>query len=241
MHFSFSKIFIVSRLILGPTLSISLFPYFSLFSCYISAYTVFVSHFPRFSGFFSFFFLKFSLYILHFFTFFIFLTIFQVLQCAFFIFHVFKWFFFFCHIPGPRVSVSHYSGFFSVSRQIPDHTVFVSHFPLFSVFLTYSRSYSVRFSFFTFLEVSPPPPPRVQVLECVLLFFHVFLCSRHSPDPTVCIFHFSRFSVFLAIIQVIPCLCLIYHLFRFSHHIPSPTVCVSHFPRFSAFSQYSRA
>ena len=177
MHFSFSKIFIVSRLILGPTLSISLFPYFSLFSCYISAYTVFVSHFPRFSGFFSFFFfLQFSLYILHFFTFFIFLTIFQVLQCAFFIFHVFKWvfFFFFCHIPGPRVSVSHYSGFFSVSRQIPDHTVFVSHFPLFSVFLTYSRSYSVRFSFFTFLEVPPP----------------------QGPSPRMCVTIFPRFSVF---------------------------------------------
>ena len=176
MHFSFSKIFIVSRLILGPTLSISLFPYFSLFSCYISAYTVFVSHFPRFSGFFSFSFSDFH-FIFYTFSRFSFFLPYSRSYSVHFSFSTFlSGFFFFCHIPGPRVSVSHYSGFFSVSRQIPDHTVFVSHFPLFSVFLTYSRSYSVRFSFFTFLEFSPPAP--------------------QGPSPRVCVTIFPRFSVF---------------------------------------------
>ena len=134
MHFSFSKIFIVSRLILGPTLSISLFPYFSLFSCYISAYTVFVSHFPRFSGFFSFFF------------------------CDF-----------------------HFT-FYTFSR--------------FSFFLPYSRSYSVHFSFSTFLSG--------------FFFFAIFQVLE-------CPFLIIRdFSVFLDKFQITQCLCLIFHFFQFS-------------------------
>jgi hypothetical protein len=47
----------------------------------------------------------------------------------------------------------------------------------------------------------------------ISLFFRV---SRHIPDPTVCISHFS-------------------HFLRVSRNIPGPTVCISHFVRFSVF------
>ena len=40
------------------------------------------------------------------------------------------------------------------SRHIPGPTVWVSHFPFWSVFLPYSRSYRVYFSFFTVFNVS---------------------------------------------------------------------------------------
>jgi hypothetical protein len=33
------------------------------------------------------------------------------------------------------------------------------------------------------------------LLKCVFLIFHDFQFSRHIPGPTVCISHFSRFSV----------------------------------------------
>ena len=69
----------------------------------------------------------------------------------------------------------------------------------------------------------------------MFLIFHDFLFSRHTPGPTVCISHFFRFSVFLAIFQVIECLCLIFHVCQFSCQNPGPTVCVSHFARFSVF------
>ena len=79
-----------------------------------------------------------------------------------------------CHIPGPTVSVSHFTRFFfRFSRNIPDPKVCVSHYSRFSVFLAicqvlryafliihafqcfspYSRSYSVCFSFSMFFSV----------------------------------------------------------------------------------------
>ena len=42
--------------------------------------------------------------------------------------------------------------FFSLSRHISRPKVCISHFPRFSVFSPYSRSYSVHFSFFKFFE-----------------------------------------------------------------------------------------
>ena len=226
MHFSFSTIFSFSRQIPRPT--------------------VFISHFPRFVSFFPIFqFLQYAFLIYHDFhvsghipsptvcichcsRFTVFLTIFQVIQCAFLIFHVFQ---FSRHIPGPTVFVS-FSTSFQFSSHKPGPTVCISHFSSFSQFLAI-----------------------FQVLQCVFLIFHLFQfshyiiinkvsislfpkffsVSRHIPCPTVCISHFSRFSVFLDVFQILQCRCFIFHVFQFSCHIPGPTVCISHFSRFSVF------
>ena len=87
----------------------------------------------------------------------------------------------------------------------------ISHFSRFSVissFLKSSRGYfsfSMIFSFLAIFHVLPWtflnfPPFSVflaifHVLKCVFLIFRVFQFSRHIPGPTVCISHFSRFSV----------------------------------------------
>ena len=89
-------------------------------------------------------------------------------MCVCLIFHVFR---FSHHIPGPIVCVF--------------------HFPRFSVFSPYSRSYREYFSFSTFFNV-----------------------SRHIPGSAVYVAHFARFSVFLAIFQVLQCAFLIFHVFQ---------------------------
>ena len=123
--------------------------------------------------------------------------------------------------------------FLSVSRHISRPTVCVSHFTLFSVFLSYSRFYRVHFSFFTFLSISCHiPGPTVFVSH--FPHFSVF-SSEPEPTYTVCISRFLCFSVFLAIFHVLLCVFLIFHDFQFHRHTPGPTVCISHFPRFSKF------
>ena len=89
----------------------------------------------------------------------------------------------------------------------------------------------------------------------VFLIFNDFQYSRLTPGPTVCIFHFSCFSVFFAIFHIKQCLCLIFHVFSvflpksrshsvyssyftfftISCHIPGPTVCDFHFAHFIVF------
>ena len=123
-----------------------------------------------------------------------FLATFPVLHCEIFIFHV-----------------------FSVSRTIPVHTVFVFHFPHFSIFSPYSMSYSVCFSFHTFFTV-----------------------YRHISFPTLWV-TFSLFVSFLALFHVLQCFCLILQVFQFSRHNPGPTVYIIHFSRFQYFLQYSRS
>ena len=108
-----------------------------------------------------------------------------------------------------------FSTFLSVSCNIPDQKVFVSHFPHFSVFSPYSMSYSVHFLFSSFLSV-----------------------SRHIPDPTVCISHFPLFSVFLAILKFLKWLFLIIPIFPCFLPYSRPTVCVSQFPFFFHFSHH---
>jgi len=98
------------------------------------------------------------------------------------------------------------------SRHIPGPTVCDSHFPPFPIFSPQSRSYSVCFSFSTFFSFLA----IFQVLLCTFLIFHVFsqflsiflilpgifriflLCqfSHHIPGPSVCVSHFTRFSIF---------------------------------------------
>ena len=86
--------------------------------------------------------------------------------------------------------------------------------------------------------------------------FTFFSVSRHMPGPKVCVSHYSRFSVFLAIFQVLQCVLFIFHVFQcfffaifqvlqcpflffhvfqFSRYIPGPMLCISHFPPSSLF------
>jgi len=148
VHLSFFMFFNISRHISLPKECYSHFLWFSVFLPYSRSYS-----------------LQFS-----FFTFFSDLVIFQLLKCVFLIFHDFQ---FSCHIPCPRVYLSKLSNFFSFPRHISRPKVCISYFPWISVFLPYSRSYSVHFSFFT---------------------FHWF---RHFSSRQGDFSHFPWFSVFL--------------------------------------------
>ena len=97
------------RYIPRPTMCVSHFTSFSVLSPYCRSYSV---HFS-FSTFFSF------------------LSIIQVLKGVFLIFEIFQGFSPYFTSYGVHFS---FSTFFSVSRHIPVHTVFLSHFPRFSVF-----------------------------------------------------------------------------------------------------------
>ena len=140
--------FSVSRHFPCPTVCVSNFPRFSVFSpyrrsytghfsfsrflsgsCHVPCQTVFVYHFRHF---------QFSLHIpcptvynSHFSRFLVFLAIFQVIQCLCLIFHVFV---FYRHITGPTVCISHFSCF-SLFLPIFQVLLCVSHFPRFSVCL----------------------------------------------------------------------------------------------------------
>ena len=142
LFFSFLVIFQVLRC------AFLLFHVFQCFLPYSSLYR-FVSHFPRFSVFLPHYW-SYSVYFSYF-TFFtvsrhipgptmcvslfarfsVFLTIFHVLPCEFLFssLSVFS--------PYSRCYSEQFSffTFYSVSRHIPGHTVFVSHFPRISVFL----------------------------------------------------------------------------------------------------------
>ena len=117
----------------GPICVFHIFHVFHCFLLYSRSYPVYIS----------------------FFSFVSFLMIIQVLQCAFHIIHVFHCFspysrsysvsFSFCTffsflaiIQIKQFCVS-FSTLFSSSHNIPGHTVFVFHFPRFSVFLPHSR------------------------------------------------------------------------------------------------------
>jgi hypothetical protein len=88
------------------------------------------------------------------------------------------------------VDISKFSTFFSFPRHISRPKVCISHFPWFSVFSPYSRSYSVHFLFFTFFSNFD----TFQVIKWTFLIFHAFQFSCHIPCPTVDI---SKFSTFL--------------------------------------------
>ena len=130
--------------------------------------------------------------------------------------------------------ISHFFTFFSVSTHILSLTVCFSYSTVFC-FLPYSMPYIVHFSLFTFFRFLS----IFHVLQCAFLFFHVFhnfflpKChvlqrafliltflsfSHHVPSTTVCISHFPRFSIFLAIFQVLNCPFLIFYVFQFSRH-----------------------
>jgi len=154
-------------------------------------------------------------------TFFCFLSKFQVLQYEFLIFHEFH-----CFSPYSRSDSEHFSVsmFFTVSRHIPAHTLFVSHFARFSgfvfsgfffvvvvlflFFLPLSSSYSVHFTFFRILGI-------FYFLVFAFFFFQVLQCfSPYSMSYNVCV-SFSAFFGFLAIFRVLQCVFLIFHISMF--------------------------
>jgi len=106
------------------------------------------------------------------------------------------------------------STFLNVSHHFPDQRVFISHFTCFSVFLSYSMSLSLHFSFSSFSVFIA----LFHLLQCIFLIFHDFQFSCHIPGPTVCISHFPPFQCF-------------------SPYSRSKMF-VSHFPRFSVFLSY---
>ena len=138
-----------------------------------------------------------------------------------------------------------FSSFLSVSRHIPDPTVCISHFPLFSVFLAilkflkwlfliipifpcflpYSRPTVCVSQFPFFFSVFFPHCRSYSSISHFLSFwgflaiFQVKKClwniSRNNPGPKECISHFSRFSVFLAIFHILQCVFLIFHIFSY--------------------------
>ena len=101
------------------------------------------------------------------------------------LFHVFQ---FSCHIP-----VLPFSTFYSVFWHILGPRLWISHFPRFSVFITIFQVLQCVFlilpPFSVFLAI-------YQVLQCAVLIFLICHFSCHIQDPTVCVSHFSRFSVF---------------------------------------------
>ena len=154
-----------------------------------------------------------------------FLAIFQVLQFVFLIVHELKFF--------TTLKVLRYAFIifhvFSISRHIPGQTVFLSHFPRFSVFSPYSRSYSVCVSFSTFISFHA----IIQVLQCVVLIFHVFSVSHHIPCPKVCVSYFPRFSVFSQYYRSYSVHFSFFMFLSTSCHNPGSKVSSSHFASFS--------
>ena len=146
--------------------------------------------------------------------------------------------------------------FFSVSRHIPGLTRGFSHFPCWSVFLPYFRSYSVHFSFSRFSLF-------LLILRSysVCVSFYMFFSSLAiSMSYSVHFSFFTFFSVSLVVFHNLPrefliflvcqvsrhspgrtVLVTIFLFGQFSHHISAPTLCVSHYPPFSVFSIYPRS
>ena len=106
----------------------------------------------------------------------------------------------------------------------------ISHFSLFLTTIQIIQFVFVFYTFFIF-HVSR----HISLLPCEFLIFLICQFSCHILVTTLCNFHFSRYSVFLATFQDLQCLFLIFHLFLFSRHIPCPTVCILTFSRFSLF------
>ena len=174
----FFKIFSVSHRISHPTVCVSYFPWYSVFSpysrlysvhfsfctffivsCHIPGRTGFVSHFSPFWVFLAIF--HFLLYLFSFSMIFSFLVIFLVLQCAFLSFH-FSVFLAIIQVKQCLCLIFHV---FQFSFHYLGPTVCFSHiFSKFSVFLT-----------------------AFHILQCVFLIFHDILFSCPIPGPTLCI------------------------------------------------------
>ena len=132
------------------------------------------------------------------------------------------------------MDISKFSTFFIFPRNISSSKVCISHFPRFSVFSPYSRSYNVYFSFFKFFSdfVIFQVESGCFSFSMIFSFLAIFHVLQWS------FLNFPPFSVFLAIFHVLKCVFLIFRDFQFSRHIPGPTVCISHFSSFSVISTF---
>ena len=143
---------------------------------------------------------------------------------------------------------------FQFSRDIPGPTVSISHFSRVSAISSFFDSSSGCFSFsmifsfpaifhvlqWTFLNF---PTFSVfhaifHVLKCVFLIIRDFQFSPYIPGPTVCISHFPPFSVFLEIFQVLQCVFLIFYEFQYSRHTPGLQYEFIFFHVFQGFTTY---
>ena len=126
------------------------------------------------------------------------------------LFHVFK---FSCHIPAPKVWISHFPHFtvffaifhslqyvylifhvFQFSCHILGPWLCISHFPPFLVFLAILKALPCEFLiFFRFPGLSP----YSRSYSVHFSFSTFFSFTRHITGPIVCVFHFPRFSFFL--------------------------------------------
>jgi hypothetical protein len=123
---------------------------------------------------------------------------------------------------------------FQVSRHVPCPTRWFSHFLSWSVFLPFSRSYSLHFSFLHISMILA----IFYVLPCVCLIFHVFQFSPHNPNLkcTFLIFHLIQcFSPYSRLYNVCDAFSTVFFLCLFFRHIPDPKVSISRFLCFSMF------
>ena len=128
------------------------------------------------------------------------------------------------------------SNFFSFPRHISRPKVCISHFPGFSVFSPYSRSYSVHFSFFTLISDFV----IFQVVKWMLPIFDDFQFSCHIPCSSVDISKLSSFLSFTRHISGTKLCIFIFRDFQFSRHIPGPTVCISHISCIQGYCHFSK-
>jgi len=182
-----------------------------------------------------------------------FLAIFHVLQFAFRHFHVFhcfssqsrsysvcfsfSTFFKFPRNPDPNLGISHISRFslFLIKIQILQCMFLI--FLVCQCFSPHILSYSVRFSFSSFVSFLA----IFQFLQCAIFIFHVFQCFLPHFRLYSVLASFSILFYFLAIYHVIQFAFPHFHVLHCFSSQLDPTVCVSHFLRFSNFSPKSRS
>ena len=145
----------------------------------------------------------------HFSRFSVILTIFQITQCLCLIFHIFQ----FSHQnPGPTVCIFHTSRFSLFLSYPKSYSVCFLFSSFFSVFFPQSSSYSVYFSYLKFFTDLPCSMSccvcfSFHTFSVFLAILHVLLCEfllfpvchffHHIPSPTVCVSHFTSFSLSL--------------------------------------------
>ena len=98
-------------------------------------------------------------------------------------------------------------------------------------------SYSGHFSFSSFFSF----PRHSSRPKRFISHDPHFQLSCHIPGPTVCIYLFSCFSIFLVIFYYLKSVILIFRDFQFSPHIPGPSVCISHFSCFLVISSFFKS
>ena len=168
----------------------------------------------------------------HFSRFSVFFAILQVIQCLCLIFHVFS---FLTKIQVLQC-VFHIVHAFTLSLHIPSHTVFVSHFPNFSVLLPQIQSLQCVFLIFKVFHIFLP----YSMSYSMFLISHVFQCFSPYFMLYYVSFFFPRLSVVLPYSRFYSVQFSFFTVFSVSCHIPGHILFVSYFPRFSFFSPKSR-